>query len=296
MKQAIKRTLKLTPGLETYIKKYLIQRDFAVERKLIKGGTFQPKSDKTSILHFSLNKCATQYVSDILAKVSRENKMEHLRFAEYAFVSDFPYLDQITEKQVENYHNLFITKGCLYSVFGGMILNVPQLDKFKTILMIRDPRDILVSYYFSAAYSHAIPHQFSNKRSDLIERRKFALNSSIDEFVLEKAPDREEVFRRYSSQLLNKHNDVLVTKYEDMIGDFDGWLGQVLNYTELDISSGLKTDIVNNHYRKSNRTEDKTKHHRKGVAGDYKEKLSESTISKLNDIFSKTLQEFGYDS
>ena len=80
--------------------------------------------------------------------------------------------------------------GYLYSVFGGMIEGIPSLEKYKVILVTRDPRDILVSDYYSIAYSHSVPSKTGNKYDKFMSKRNKAREYTIDDFVISDPSDR----------------------------------------------------------------------------------------------------------
>ncbi len=145
--------------------------------KLIKG-THKNNSSHPSILHFSLNKVATQYVKSILRRCAVENGMVTVGIHDYAFNSDFPYLDLLSAEEMEEYRYLFKPAGCLYSVFGGMIDGIPDLEKYKVVFVARDPRDLLVSNYYSMAHSHSAPTG-EKREAFMLERVKALLMSML---------------------------------------------------------------------------------------------------------------------
>ena len=132
------------------------KQEFINEQKLLQGENIIT-SDHPSIIHFSVNKAATQYVKKILARCVAHNQMLHIQMNEYAFCSSLPYLDHLNEIGMRNYQHVFQPQGFLYSAFGGFIEGIDNLEAYKILLLIRDPRDVLVSSFFSTAYSHPLP-------------------------------------------------------------------------------------------------------------------------------------------
>jgi Sulfotransferase domain len=259
-----------------------------VEKALL-AGTHRTRSQQTSILHFSLNKAATQYTKAVLQAVARENHLTPVGMNEWAFGSTQPYLDHLTYAEMESYKHVFRPKGYLYSVFGGMIENIDQPESYKILLMVRDPRDILVSGYFSTAFSHPLPGEKSDKRAAFEQKRDWAQSVSIDEYVLAEAPRLLKNLQRYHDLLLSRHPHTLLLRYEEMIGDFESWLNRILQYTPR-----LRQKLLENHRKQRPVTENIDRHLRKGVAGDYREKLQPETIAALNRLFEEVLPVFGY--
>ena len=54
----------------------------------------------------------------------------------------------------------------------------PICPDYKVVLMARDPRDILVSAYYSIAYSHPEPTSTGSKHADFMEMRRRARESN----------------------------------------------------------------------------------------------------------------------
>ena len=228
-------------------------------------------------------------------RAATKTGMTPVSLHEYASGSYFPFLDHLTREEMEGYKHIFRCRGYLYSVFGGMIDGIENLDKYKIVLVTRDPRDILVSGYFSKAFSHPVPSQLGNKREAFLTERQAAQNLTIDEYVVAESDRVLRIFERYQTLLLDAHPHVHVTKYEDMISDFETWITRLLGYCDLALSEEFVQQLVAENEAKKPKQEDQSKHLRRGVAGDYKEKLQQDTIEALNEKFGPTLSRFGYE-
>ena len=270
-----------------------VVRAHNVELELIEG-THITSSLHPSIIHFSLNKAATQYVKSILVQCAAESGMNHADINGYAFDTDFPFLDHLSAEEMERYQHVFKKKGYLYSTFGGMVEGIPELEKYRIVFFIRDPRDILVSSYYSQAFSHVVPDKTGSKHDGFMKRREWARASTIDEYALTESIKVNSILEKYCNLLLKPYRNTYVTTYEDMIADFSRWLDALLKYCELTISDGLRSKIISDNSHLRPMTEDVQKHLRKGVAGDYKEKLQPATIQQLNRTFAAALELFGY--
>lgn len=293
IKQIGKKVISRIPFLYNSFHKRKFNKRFQVESQLL-AGTHVNTNKHKSIIHFSMNKAATQYVKNILQEAATANGMTPVSLNEFAFHSTMPFLDHLSAKEMEQYKHVFKPRGYLYSSFGGMIENIDNLEDYLIVLMIRDPRDILVSGYFSMAYSHPEPSKLGSKYEGFMEKRNKAQQTLIDEYVKAESPKVYLVFKRYHDLLLNNRSNVYVTKYEDMISDFQGWLTKLLNYTGLEISEDLKNDFINKHNGLKPKKENKAKHIRKGTSGDYKQKLNEETMQFLNTKFSDILEQYSY--
>jgi len=294
----IKRKLRsilvyLPPSLNSILIRLYHQIYYKTEIQLIKG-IHQNYNDHASIIHFSFNKAATQYVRTILMRIAIENEMDPVRFHNFAFNTEFPYLDQLSEEELLEYQHLFKSTGYLYTVFGGMIEGIPNLEMYKVILITRDLRDLLVSEYFSTVYSHPLSSSSGDKHNKFIEKRNRASKSSIDEYVISQCDRIYAKFLRYQTLLVDQYDNVYISKYEDMISDFGIWLKNLINYCELDVSEKLFQQLLKENENKKPKSENIHKHLRKGQPGDYLEKLNSDTIQLINKKFDPILTKFGY--
>ena len=181
------RILRRLPVAERYLNRRYRLKRFPVELSLIAGRHVNHNTHR-SIVHFSLNKAATQYTKSILWRCAVQNGMVPVGIHDYAWGSDFPYLDRLSAAEMQRYQHIFKPSGYLYSVFGGMVEGIPNLDRYKVVLMVRDPRDLLVSSYYSLAYSHPVPLKTSGKHDDFMAARSTARRVSVDEHVLGREP------------------------------------------------------------------------------------------------------------
>lgn len=293
LKSYSKLILNKFPLVERYFKEVNLQKKFSVELDLIKG-RHQNQNEHPSIIHFSLNKAATQYTGGILQQCAVENGMVPVSIHEYAFHTNFPYLDHLTEEEMGKYQHIFKPNGYLYSVFGGMIEGISELDKYKIVLMVRDFRDLLISEYYSIAYSHVAPDRQGNRYDLFFAQRTKARKSSIDEYAITESNRIYSTLQRYKTLLIDGYPNVYITKYEDMINDFRSWLDDLLYHCELNIRPALFTALLERNERIRPKDEDVHRHIRKGKSGEYKEKLKQETIEFLNAKFSPMLLTFGY--
>jgi hypothetical protein len=93
------------------------------------------------------------------------------------------------------------------------------LIREKTICLIRDPREMLVSGYYSCAYSHGLSGE-TGIRARQIENRESALSMGINGFALAGFERLKPALERMRGILEHNPNAVPL-RYEDMIDDFE---------------------------------------------------------------------------
>lgn len=289
----LKEQFKSVSFVREIVERRRIKKKFATEMNLL-NGVNPSKSTQPSIIHFSLNKSATQYVKKTLNVCVQESAMVQVHIQDYAFASQFPYLDQLSVDEMQEYKHIFKPKGYLYSAFGGLVEGIDNLDQYRVVLMVRDPRDIIVSDYYSIAYSHPEPTSISSKYEGFHINRKLVKHQSLEEFALQSWEKINGILERYRDQLLIKYPHVYVTKYEDMVSDFESWLSDLIRACQLEVSQKLKDHLIQQYYISRPKKENQQSQFRKGVSGDYKNKLSDETISFLNEKFSTVLDYYQY--
>ncbi|WP_417490896.1 sulfotransferase domain-containing protein [Maricaulis sp.] len=160
------------------------------------------------------------------------------------------------------------------------------------MLHLRDPRDVLVSLYFSHKYSHRRSSEGFNPSSDSLNE----LDKGIDNYVMFRAPQYLERYNFYIENMLGKEN-VTFSRYEDMVMDFEGWLPRFLEPYPLRNRKGFIAKQMKKRAAQFelDGSEDVTAHKRKAVPGDHKEKLEPATIEALNKMFAGPLASLKYE-
>lgn len=306
VKRRLGRLLRIIPAFRRQLdRRHLgrhLRQAYPVEYALYKG-THASQSSKSSILHFTVNKAATQYVKKILFKLGEENGMHCAAPDSLAFNSGFPSLSGLRSKKIHKFQKVFKPKGYVYSSFNGAIPWIENLHLYRIIVFVRDPRDVITSLYYSLAYSHPLPSELSPDRETFIRNRKQILQSGIDGFAIQAAESIAGDFRSLISLIGRKAPDerrasnILITRYEQMVQGFDDWLDEVIVHCDLMVSDETRSELAEDARQIADRFsegERQDSHLRKGRPGDYLEKLKPKTVSKLNAIFDEVLLFFEY--
>jgi len=168
--------------------------------------------------------------------------------------------------------------------------NIPQELNARIILHLRDPRDVLVSLYFSEAYSHSV---FKGVFDLNQSQRNEIISMGIDRYVLEYANTFNRKYTEYQNLLTNP--DSIFVKYEDLVLNFPFWLQEVAKGFPVNTPKFINRMINKYKGEFEVKKENIHAHKRKVLPGDYKEKLSPETIEQLNTIFSNNLTKYNYD-
>ncbi len=182
---------------------------------------------------------------------------------------------------------LSLDEGPVYQKFVEPILKEKILEKHKIICFIRDPRDIIVSYYYSQAYSHGLSPNDEIKKTQ-IKNRKHALEIGIDQYAIEMADFLNDKFNILIEIMKNNNNSILL-RYEDMIYNYDEFYDEINNFIKL--KPETKEIIFQNTRPKKKGIHN---HRRNGEQGGYIDELKPETIVKINGKLKNTLCFFEY--
>ncbi|HUN74195.1 MAG TPA: sulfotransferase domain-containing protein [Steroidobacteraceae bacterium] len=197
--------------------------------------------------------------------------------------------------------------GCFAPV--RFYVDLPEIEKYEVLLHLRDPRDVLVSMFYSYCYIH--PGAVAPNTG----YRKAAAEGGIDAFVLAKASETSTRFpgdygtgghvedlignlprryRDYIRHLLGRPN-VTLLRYEEMVTNYPAWLAKFARPFPLQHRQAQLEEWA---ARASSffpqRTGDVMSHVRHVMPGDYGAKLRPETIQRLDEIFSDALTALGY--
>ena len=245
---------------------------------------FLKKKLKKNILFFTVHKAASMFIYKICHDLSKEcglnyYSVNHNKYNTYYFDTEENDLEDITNWQNKT--------GCFAPL--RYYFNIPQELKAHIILHLRDPRDVLVSLYFSEAYSHSVfKGVFDLNQSE----RNEIINMGIDQYVLEYADTFNRKYTEYRSLL--REPDSIFVKYEDLVLNFPFWLQEVAKGFAIENTKFIHRMIKKYKGEFEVKKENIHAHKRKIVPGDYKEKLTPETIGKLNAIFSDNLKKYNY--
>ena len=158
------------------------------------------------------------------------------------------------------------------------------LPKFnKIIYIIRDPRDVAISYSKFAFTEHKLkngsPHYEQNPESYLANR--------IEEMTRQWV-QHVGGYLKYQTEL-----NIYPIFYERLLHDFDRELAQLLAYLEIELDAAKIVQIKRNVAFKTMKQQS-PKHLRKGSSGQWQEKLSSRQKQKIERVAAPMLDLLGY--
>ena len=259
------------------------------------------RNPSRNIIAYTTHKAGSMVLHRVLKDICELNRMRY--YSPNEARSQLPF-----DRMFAGHDFIAKKRGC----FGPIRFFVPTqaLDRASIILHLRDPRDVLVSMFYSYCYMH----------EGEIERhtgyRKAVAEAGIDRFVLDMVGEpfygyrgdygigsryKKHVgnvldrYQRYLEELLDRPNTIVVS-YEEMVLAFPSWLEKIVSAFDLPDPEETRAVVAARHANSvaAEGEEDVWSHKRKVTPGDHREKLQAETIRQLDEIFASVLERLGY--
>lgn len=175
---------------------------------------------------------------------------------------------------------------------------MPKPGAFKTFFMLRDPRDCLVSWYYSARYSHNPAYPIDWLREQLISRSEAeGLVFLID--WLNEAGFFEA--QRSWVEAAGESPDLQVFRYESLNLDPHGFIDDLFNHLEIPMSSSARGQLCERHAwdklsgGREKGEQDVHSHYRKAKTGDWKDFFTVTALSHFKKVTNDLVSVLEYE-
>ena len=291
LKTTVRTVLERIPPASELLRRRRMRRRFPNEMALLEGRS-RPPGSGTSVVLFTQHKCASVYTREVFRTLACDSGLIPVNFENLVFNG------QVSPRERERIYGaggkaVYPERGYCFAPIRAWHAGIPDPENYRTVLMLRDPRDVLVSFYFSMAYSHSVPEADRTMREQVLAERQTATGADIDSYVIERSGFFLETYENYLRHVFGRPNVLFVT-YEQMVADFEGWLNRVVEHCRFTPSPATRERLV----RESNfevEKEDPTRHRRQVTPGDHRRKLRPETIEALNQRFATVLETLGYE-
>jgi lipopolysaccharide transport system ATP-binding protein len=167
---------------------------------------------------------------------------------------------------------------------------------YKTFIVIRDLRDILVSQYFSVLVSHPqVNLRITEYRQELSSLDK---EDGLLSLIHKRLPLQAAIQESWLPAWQN--GGVLLVRFEDMLEDEHGCLEKIISYCQIDVERHRLHDIITQHSFQMSTgrqpgEEDISSHLRKGIAGDWMNHFTDEVRKEFKKRFGQLLIDTGYE-
>ena len=166
----------------------------------------------------------------------------------------------------------------------------------KKVFAVRDPRDAIVSQYFSWRNSH------KNNTNTMLEWRERLSQVEVREGIYQlicegKFPYMNQLCKW--TNVISSDDSAYILKYEDLLLDFRTHINDVMHWLNIDLSNKEIEYIFEktNFETKTNRfagIEDQKSHFRKGISGDHKRFFDEKLRKVFDQRYDRAMIILGY--
>jgi hypothetical protein len=195
----------------------------------------------------------------------------------------------------ESAEELFVPIGFVYGGFRSLLIpeRLRIFPDVKKVFLVRDPRDIATSYYFSVASSHLLPPE-GTYRNEIEQLRRQASMSDINEYILAGKVDWILANANRLVSTLPKAKNYIIFRYEDIIFDKQNWSAKLAEYLEIQLPAAIREQITSKHDIRP--THERASEHIRQVApGNYKKHLSDEAIRHIETVAAPVFSFLGYE-
>lgn len=163
------------------------------------------------------------------------------------------------------------------------------------LLCVRDPKDIVVSQYFSWVHSH-----LNNSERILTAREKLAQMTPSEGMKMLVEDDQISMCRAVRPwRALIDSGEAHVLKYEDLIEDFESAFERAARRLRFELDPAYIAELKEKYSfkalaKRDPGEEDKTDHYRKGVPGDWKNHFDPALAKAFNAAYGADCRFLGY--
>jgi len=279
--QRVARRLPITAEGNAY---RLIDREGKLVR--VRLVTPDPVPDSRSSFLFGIVKGGSTLLHRMAADILREAGRKPIDLPGYLFEIGHRMDDIALDED-----GLLEIPGATYigfRFFPPILYGSRNFERSNKLLLVRDPRDVLVSLYYSHAYSHNVPNT-AEARKVWDERRNAALSVDIDSFALDSA--HNVLSRILRTAHLVGYPRMTLLRYEDTIFDKGRLIDAICATAGITLSGEARKRVIERHDIIP-KQEDKYAHIRNVAPGDHARKLKPETIRELDRIMQPAVSLF----
>jgi len=247
-----------------------------------------------NIYHCCIQKTASQWIKSILSdKLVYENSKMNVVIPEKNFIGTRIFDEDLVFEKNKIISPLYIN----YDDF----IKVVKPKNYKAIFIMRDPRDFVISYYFSIKYSHSENPYILKIRNEI---EKLSESEGIEYFIKKFNAEQKYIIKALLSWNENEksNNHIKVYKYENLIGNEKlTYFNNLLDFVNIKLEIKKVEELLDKYSFKTltqGRTrgnEDIKSHYRKGIAGDWKNYFTLRQKNLFKEIIGNTLVDLNYE-
>jgi hypothetical protein len=190
--------------------------------------------------------------------------------------------------------------------YGGFrqypAFRVTGLHQAKATFLVRDPRDMITSLYFSLLASHRIPKADESTRGEnepagaaerMLNERARLRNTDINTYARQAVRTYMKIFEGYIAQGFAWRPNVAIYRYEDVIFAKEDWVRDICEWYGWNIDVAEQREVAAKFDERP--TEERPLEHvRQVTPGNWRAHLTEATSAVIVDALAEYMRIFGY--
>ena len=248
-------------------------------------------SSGDSVLAFSFAKAGSTLLYDILHVLSPAAGLVYFSIEDQLFAQNVSPVRRPT--QIGNILNP--TGYC----FGGFrqfpAFPVPILHSSRVVFLVRDPRDMITSLYFSMLRSHVVPQSETagGAREEMLATRRQLQHTDINDYAIDAIRTYVRMFEGYIAQGFHWRPNVAIYRYEDVIFQKAEWIADICDWYGWSLPQETIRSVVSQVDIEPD-GERPDEHVRQVTPGNHKKHLRPETIRAINQALGEYMRLFGY--
>lgn len=174
-----------------------------------------------------------------------------------------------------------------------------KIDK-RIIYVIRDPRDVMISYY---NYEKYFTRKVLKEKTGFVFDDKLSIRNELASYIKHRFQSNSFPYLSWPEHVNKALNDqrILFIKYEDLLLNPASEIMKTLDFLKLKTNNKRVANIVSHHsFQKEKRRLKETRqeysiHLRKGISGEWKEHFNKEMLEYIYLNAKKQMKLFGYE-
>lgn len=252
-------------------------------------------SDRPSVLAFSMAKAGSTLLNNILSRISPDVELTYFSIEDYLFSRNVSPTNRPT-----NIGKIIKPEGYCYGGFRQFPAHpVPILFSARSVLLVRNPLDMITSLYFSLLKSHRIPREsgassdVNGAASKMITTRRFLQQTDINAFARQAVRTYTRMFEGYVAQGFPWRKNVAIYRYEDVVFHKASWISDICAWYGWTLAPG-RAEAVAAMFDQQPETERPEHHVRQVKPGNHLVHLSAQTVTNVGEGLAEYMRIFGY--
>ena len=251
-----------------------------------------------SVYSFSMAKAGSTLLYNMLSQLAPSAHLTYFSIEDYLFAHNVSPVNR-----PGHIGDVIRAEGFCYGGFRQYpAFRVPWMNKAKITFLVRDPRDMMTSLYFSLLGSHRIPKADETANSAdapagaaerMLKARERLQSTDINTFARRSVNTYLKIFEGYVAQGFAWRPNVAVYRYEDVIFAKEDWVRDICEWYQWDIDPARQREVAAM-FDERPAQERPLEHVRQVTPGNHRAHLTEATSAVIVEALAEYMRIFGY--